>query len=356
MAESEQSNPVEATVTEAPQHPELRVAPSPHISKTAVSTRWMMSDVLIGLIPVLAMAAAVFRWYAVAQVGLCILTCLAAEALFTRMRGRPITLSDGSAVVTGAILGLSLPWSAPWHIAVIGSVVAIGIGKAVFGGLGYNIFNPAMVGRAFVMLSFAKELGASAYVSTQSQLTVVTQATPLTAAKKLAADAAAGRITMGDVQVQIESARQLWPLFLGNVNGSLGETSAAAVLLGGLYLCWRRSASWEIPAGVVLSAFILAGAANLLNLTPFTALYHLVSGSLLFGAFFIATDPVTSPLTPRGKFSFGLGIGALVVLLRLFSGYPEGVMFAVLLMNAVVPLLNRWTIPRPVGGPAPQRT
>ena len=356
MAESEQSNPVEAAVTEAPQHPALRVAPSPHISKTAVSTRWMMSDVLIGLTPVLAMAVVVFRWYAVAQVGLCILTCLAAEALFTRMRGRPITLGDGSAVVTGAILGLSLPWSAPWHIAVIGSVVAIGIGKAVFGGLGYNIFNPAMVGRAFVMLSFAKELGASAYVSTQSQLTVVTQATPLTAAKKLAADAAAGRITMGEMQVQIESARQLWPLFLGNVNGSLGETSAVAVLLGGLYLCWRRSASWEIPAGVVLSAFILAGAANLLNLTPFTALYHLVSGSLLFGAFFIATDPVTSPLTPRGKFSFGLGIGALVVLLRLFSGYPEGVMFAVLLMNAVVPLLNRWTIPRPVGGPAPQRT
>ena len=116
------------------------------------------------------------------------------------------------------------------------------------------------------------------------------------------------------------------------------------------------TASWEIPAGVILSAFILAGAANLLDLTPFTALYHLVSGSLLFGAFFIATDPVTSPLTPKGKFSFGLGIGALIVLLRVFSGYPEGVMFAVLLMNAVVPLLNRWTIPRPVGGPAPQRT
>ncbi len=356
MAESEKSNPVEAPVTGRPQQPAFRVAPSPHISETALSTRGMMSDVLIGLAPVLAMAVAVFHWYAVAQVGLCILTCLAAEALFTRMRGKPITLSDGSAVVTGAILGLSLPWSAPWHIAVIGSVVAIGIGKTVFGGLGYNIFNPAMVGRAFVMLSFAKDLGASAYVSAESQLTVVTQATPLTAAKKLAADVAAGRITMGDVQLHIESARQLWPLFLGNVNGSLGETSALAVLIGGLYLCWRRSASWEIPAGVILSALILAGAANLLNLTPFTALYHLVSGSLLFGALFIATDPVTSPLTPKGKFSFGLGIGALVVLLRIFSGYPEGLMFSVLLMNAVVPLLNRWTIPRPVGGPAPPRT
>ncbi len=238
---------------------------------------------------------------------------------------------------------------------MIGSLAAIGLGKAVFGGLGYNIFNPAMVGRAFVMLSFAKELGASAYLTTQSQLTVVTQATPLTAAKKVAADLAAGKITAGEVQAQLESARHLWPLFLGTVNGSLGETSALAVLIGGLYLCLRRSASWEIPAGVVLSAFLLAGAANLLNLTSFTALHHLVGGSLLFGAFFIATDPVTSPLTARAKYLFGLAIGTLVILLRVFSGYPEGVMFAVLLMNATVPLLNQWTIPRPVGGPAPKK-
>lgn len=332
----------------------VRVAPSPHIYKTTLTTRWMMSDVLIGLAPVVAMGVVIFRWYAVVQIGLCVLTCLAGEALFCWLRRRPISVDDGSAVVTGAVLGLSLPWSAPWYIAVIGSVVAIGLGKAVFGGLGYNIFNPAMVGRAFVMLSFAKELGASAYVTSQSELNVVTQATPLTMAKKVAADLAAGTITFGDAQIQMESARQLWPLFLGNVNGSLGETSALAVLIGGLYLCLRRSASWEIPAGVVLCGFMLAGAANLLGLTPFTALHHLISGSLLFGAFFIATDPVTSPLAPRGKFLFGLGVGALVVLLRVFSGYPEGVMFAVLLMNATTPLLNRWTIPRPVGGPAPQ--
>jgi electron transport complex protein RnfD len=314
----------------------------------------MMIDVLIGLAPVMGMAVVVFRWYAVVQVGLCVLSCLAAETAFTWMRGRRAPIGDGSAAVTGVILGLSLPWSAPWYVAVIGSAVAIGLGKVVFGGLGCNVFNPAMVGRAFVMLSFARALGASAYVTAQSELAVLTQATPLTVAKKFAADLAAGKVVAGDLQVQFESAQQFWPLFVGQVNGSLGETSALAVLLGGFYLCVRRSASWEIPAGVLLAAFCLAGLADWANLTPLTAVGHLLSGALLFGAFFIATDPVTSPLTARGKFIFGLGIGVLVMVIRLFSSYPEGVMFAVLVMNAVVPLLNRW-IPRPLGGPTPKK-
>jgi electron transport complex protein RnfD len=353
MAEAQDRTPDEEAAFETGRP--VQVAPSPHVTRTALTTRSMMADVLVGLLPVMAMALLIFRWYAVVQVGLCVLTCLLAESVFATMRGRRVTIGDGSAAVTGMILGLSLPWSAPWYVPVIGSVIAIGIGKSVFGGLGYNIFNPAMVGRAFIMLSFAREMGASAYVNAQSSLRVVTEATPLTAARKLAADLAAGTVTLGDVQAQLQSAHHLWLLFLGNVNGSLGETSALAVLLGGLYLCLRRSASWEIPAGTILSAAVFAGLANLLKITPLTALDQLLSGALLFGAFFIATDPVTSPLTPRGKFWFGAGVGAFVVLLRVFSGYPEGVMFAVLLMNAVVPLINRATIPRPVGGPAPTR-
>ena len=317
--------------------PQVSVAPSPHLTDTTFTTRRMMIDVIIGLVPVMAMGIYFFQWYAVVQVGLCVLTCMASEALFSKMRGKPIPVADCSAAVTGIILGLSLPWSAPWYIAVIGSVMAIGIGKAVFGGLGYNIFNPAMVGRAFVMLSFAKALGASAYVNPDTAMEIVTQATPLTAAKTQA-----GYMT------------SLWPLFIGSHNGSLGETSALACLLGGLYLCIRRSASWEIPLGVLLSVSILAGLANLAGLTPLTLLHHLVSGSLLFGAFFIATDPVSSPLTPRGKLIFGAGVGFFVVLIRTFSGYPEGVMFAVLLMNSAVPLINQWTIPRPLGGHAEQ--
>lgn len=335
------TEPEDSGIEGTPAMPVTHVAPSPHLSDTGLTTQRMMIDVVVALVPVLVVAVYVFRWYAVVQVGLCVLVCLAAEALFTWMRGQRISIGDWSATVTGVILGLSLPASAPWYIAVIGSVAAIGLGKAVFGGLGYNIFNPAMVGRAFVMLSFAKEMGASAYQMTESHLTVLTQATPMTVAKQLG--------------VSDELVQQLWPLLLGTtVNGSLGETSSLALLVGGIYLCVRRVASWEIPAGTLLAAFLCAALGYWLGLTPLPATYHLASGALLLGAFFIATDPVTSPLTVKGKFVFGLGIGALVMLLRLFSGYPEGVMFAVLLMNAAVPLINRWTIPEPLGGPTPK--
>ncbi|MBN1589806.1 MAG: RnfABCDGE type electron transport complex subunit D, partial [Pirellulales bacterium] len=286
-----------------------------------------------GLVPVVLMSVFVFKWYAVVQVGLCALVCVATEALFCRLMRKPLAVGDYSAAVTGVILGLSLPAAAPWYVGVIASVMAIGLGKVVFGGLGCNLFNPAMVGRAFVMLSFAGVMGASAYVVTDSPITVLTQATPLTAAKQLAV------------------AEQFWPLFVGGVNGSLGETSAIALLAGGLFLCVRRVASWEIPAGMILSGFVCAGLAQWAGLTPLTAFQSLISGAFMLGAFFIATDPVTSPLTPKGKFIFGLGIGFLTVVIRLFSGYPEGVMFAVLLMNGAVPLINRGTIPRPVGAP-----
>jgi electron transport complex protein RnfD len=318
--------------------PPVTVTSSPHLSDTSFTTRRMMVDVLIGLAPVLVMSLFVFGWYTVVQVGLCVLSCLLFESLFTRLRGRPSTLGDLSAAVTGLILGLSLPWSAPWYVPVIASGIAVGIGKAVFGGLGTNIFNPAMVGRAFVMLSFARELGAGAFVSAGQAAAVLTQATPMTAARQ-----AAGGLP------------GLWPLFLGNHNGSLGETSALACLIGGLYLCRRRTASWEIPAGLIGAVVVLGGLCNLAGLTPLSLPQQLFSGALLFGAFFIATDPVTSPLSPKGKFWFGVGVGCFVILIRVFSGYPEGVMFAVLLMNATVPLINRATIPRPVGGPVPRK-
>jgi electron transport complex protein RnfD len=320
----------------------------------AFTTQSMMRDVLIALVPALAVAVYVFHWYAIVQVGLCVLCCLAAEAIFTRMRGRPMPLGDLSATVTGVILGLSFPATAPWYVPVVGSFVAIGLGKIVFGGLGYNLFNPAMVGRAFVMLSFARQMGASAYRAAESNLDVLTQATPLTVAKKYAADLAAGKIATDQVPEVFESATEIWPLLIGTVNGSLGETSSIALLLGGLYLCVRRSAAWEIPVSCIVAAALCALVANLLGLSQLTVWHQLLSGALLFGAFFIATDPVSSPLSFKGKCIFGAGVGVFVVLIRVFSGYPEGVMFAVLLMNAAVPLINRWTIPRPLGGPSPQ--
>ncbi len=313
--------------------PVIHVSPSPHLSNQALTTQRIMLDVVIGLAPVVLMALYVFRLYAVKQLLICVVSCLAAEALFTRMRGRALPLKDCSALVTGIILALSLPGPAPWYVGFIASFVAIGIGKTIFGGVGMNLFNPAMVGRAFVMIAFASVLAAAGYQDPASTVDAVTQATPL------------------DTFKQTGATTPLAALFFGLTNGSLGETSALACLIGGLYLCIRRSSSWEIPAGVILAAAFFAGVANLANPSAeWTVLHHLLGGSLLFGAFFIATDPVSSPMTPKGKFIFGLGVGALIMLLRLFSGYPEGVMFAVLLMNALTPLINRWTIPRPLGG------
>jgi Na+-translocating ferredoxin:NAD+ oxidoreductase subunit D len=313
--------------------PELNVAPSPHVHTAGMSSFTMMRDVLTALSPAILVALLNFRVLAVKQLLICIVTCMAAEALFTGMRRRRATIGDLSAVVTGAILALSLPATAPWYVGFIGSAVAIGIGKIVFGGLGMNIFNPAMVGRAFVMIAFAGAMAASGYIASGQGVDIMSQATPLTAFK------------------QSGVTTSLSALFMGNSNGSLGETSALACLLGGIFLCVRRVASWEIPAGVLVSALVWGGLANLTDMAAqWTVLHHLLSGALLFGAFFIATDPVTSPLSPKGKWIFGAGVGSMVMLLRIFSGYPEGVMFAVLLLNGITPLINRWTIPRPFGG------
>ena len=315
-----------------PTAPVIHVSPSPHLAQSTTSTRRMMVDVLVALVPVVAMSLFVFRGYALLQLAVCLNGSLAAELLFVKMRGRPSTLKDFSAIVTGIILAMSLPGTAPWYVGLIAAFVAVGVGKVIFGGLGMNLFNPAMVGRAFVMISFAGALAASGFEDVRSAVDAVSQATPMNAYK------------MNGVVAPLAH------LFWGTTNGSLGETSALACLLGGLYLIVRGTVSWEIPAGLLLAVLVIGGVADLAGPADgWTVLHHILGGSLLFGAFFIATDPVTSPLTPRGKFIFGLGVGMLIMLLRLFSGYPEGVMFAVLLMNAVTPLINRWAIPAPFG-------
>ena len=339
----------EATEAAAP-GASVHVAPSPHVYDGELTTRLMMLDVLIALVPVVAVAVYLFGWYAVKQIGVCVLSCVAAEMLFAAMRKRcPMCVAtDLSAIVTGLILAMSLPWSAPWYVAAIGSVAAVGIGKVVFGGLGQNIFNPAMVGRAFVMICFASALSAGAYVAKpegkgeiragieeSSKVDIISQATPMTVMKK-------------------GETCSLMKLFWGGTNGSLGEVSAVACLIGGLYLCLRRTAAWQIPVGVIFSVLVIGGLMDAIRPSSMMALHHLLGGALLFGAFFIATDPVTSPLTARGRWVFGLGLGAVIMLLRVLSNNPEGVMFAVLLMNAVVPLINRWMIPTPVGGPGPR--
>ncbi|CAN2042022.1 Ion-translocating oxidoreductase complex subunit D [Candidatus Magnetomoraceae bacterium gMMP-15] len=327
------SEKMESDQKENMEVPIIHVAPSPHLTGIEFTSKGMMVDVLIALIPIVFMSVYIFKWYAVKQIIICVLSCLAAEALFTKMRARSLNLQDCSAAVTGIILALSLPGTAPLYVGVIASFAAIGIGKIIFGGVGMNIFNPAMVGRAFVMIAFASALAASGYEDPASSIDIITQATPMDAFK------------------QSGISVSLWDLFWGTTNGSLGETSAIACIIGGIYLCVRRTASWEIPVGLLSSVIFLGGLENLANLgSGWTVFHHVFGGALLFGAFFIATDPVTSPLTSKGKFIFGAGVGFFIMILRLFSGYPEGVMFAVLMMNSLTPLINRWTIPRPLGG------
>jgi Na+-translocating ferredoxin:NAD+ oxidoreductase subunit D len=360
----------------------------------------MMYDVLIALLPAVGVSFYVFGPSAAAIIGLSIASCLAAEAIFQAIRGRRLTPLDGSAVVTGLVLALSLPWTAPWWIPVIGGTVAIIIGKMVFGGLGCNIFNPAMVGRAFLMICFTAELTAwtaGGHGPIHAFVDATTGATPL----------AAGKF--------VKASYPLDCLVLGGRNGCLGETSVIALGLGGLYLCLRRTAAWQIPAGVLIGAMFVAalqfaaarfgptagwdrvaglalrylppamlvvGAALAMRANcrwpialglllclaavaavqvgearyvprqtmPLTALHHLFGGGLMLGAFFIATDPVSTPVTVAGRWAFGLGLGMLTLVIRIFSTYPEGVMFSVLLMNGVTPMINRWTIPVPVGG------
>jgi electron transport complex protein RnfD len=327
MAEQQIKPPSSAT---------LHVAPSPHFGTTGRSTRWMMYDVVLALLPAVGMSLYVFGGGALRVILISVASCLATEMVFQVVRRKPITTNDGSALVTGLILALSLPWTVPWWIPLIGGVVALAIGKKVFGGLGDNLFNPAMVGRAFVMICFTTEMttwlvnGAG---PANAVVDAATGATPLAAGK-------------------MEQISYAWHnMLIGNINGCLGETSALLLLLGGIYLCIRRTAAWQIPLGVLLGAAVVAFIQWGVN--PETALspgHHLLGGGMVFGAFFIATDPVSSPVTARGRWVFGLGLGVLTMLIRLFAGYPEGMMFAVLIMNSVTPTINRWTIPVPVGG------
>ncbi len=309
----------------------IRVAPSPHIARSNMTTQSVMRDVLIALAPVVGSAIYFFGTAALIHIIICTVSCLVFEIIFTRMRKRPVTLNDFSVSITGIIIALSLPWTAPWYIDVIACLAGVGIGKTCFGGLGQNFFNPAMVGRAFVMIAFSQAMGAGAYVDPHAAITITTQATPL-----------------GGLP------HEPLALFLGQHNGSLGETSILASIIGGIYLWWRRSASWEISISLLASLAALAWAGSFINNPALPGLAlgiegHLMSGAAVFAAMFIATDPVTSPMSKRGKFIFGAGIGILIWVLRVLSGYPEGVMFAVLIMNSTVPLINRWSIPLPVG-------
>ncbi|MFC1677508.1 RnfABCDGE type electron transport complex subunit D [Planctomycetota bacterium] len=330
----------------------IAVSPSPHISGP-LSTRTVMIDVIIGLIPAIAFAGYYFHMYALILIATCVITAVTTEWVCNLICKKPNpfeSLGDFSAVVTGIILALSLPPAIPFWAAIIGSVASIAIGKMVFGGLGANIFNPAMVGRTFLAASFGvlmttwtlpSTIDSKMPVMSPENTTAITQATPLALSK----EAVKGK---GETAVVNE---QLKPTFYGGVGGCLGETSALAFIIGGIYLLIRRTINFHIPLAVLVSAFTFSAIAYFINSDAYISpLVHLTSGGLLICAFFIATDPVTAPLTTKGMWIFGVGMGAIIMLIRIVGEYPEGVMFAVLLMNAVTPLIDRLCKVIPVGG------
>lgn len=330
---------------------DIRISCSPHISER-LSTRSVMIDVIIGLAPAMAAAGYYFRIRALILICTCVISSVATEWLCNIIRKKPNSLGDFSAVVTGIILALSLPPRLPVWAAVVGSVFAVAIGKMVFGGLGANIFNPAMVGRTFLTASFGVLMtswtvpatmdAAMPAIAQENIVHVKTQATPL-AWSKLA--------IKNELGADIYSEAQFKATFTGEVGGCLGETSVIALLIGGLYLLIRRTINFHIPLAVLASAFVFATIAywkdSYSYVQPF---FHLCSGGLLLCAFFIATDPVTAPLTRRGMWIFGIGVGTITMLIRIVGEYPEGVMFSILLMNAVTPLIDRLCKRIPMGG------
>ncbi len=330
---------------------DISVSFAPHISKP-LSTRRVMIDVAIGLTPAILAAGIFFRVYALLLIGVCVAWCVVTEWLCNAIRKKPNSLGDYSAVVTGIILALALPPGLPLWAAAIGASVSIVIGKMVFGGLGANVFNPAMVGRAFLTASFGVLMTTWAVPATindampamsQDDITDTrTQATPL-AWSKIAIKQQAEAETL--------SGRQFLSTITGEVGGCMGETSTLAILLGAAYLLWRRTINFHIPLAVLSSALLFGGIAYLIDSDAYVQpFFHLTSGALLFGAFFIATDPVTAPLTRRGMWLFGIGVGAITMVIRVLGEYPEGFMYAVLLMNAVTPLIDRLCKRIPAGG------
>jgi len=329
----------------------ITVSPAPHISRP-VWTYQVMIDVIIGLVPTMVEAGYYFRIHALILIGTCVISCVVTEWLCNLILKRPNSLSDFSAVVTGIILALSLPPGLPVWAAVIGGAFSIAIGKMVFGGLGSNIFNPAMVGRTFLTACFGMLMttwmvpatidSSKPKIAPENMMHSRTQATPLGWSKIAIKDKNGARLF---------NEEQFKATVVGEVGGCLGETSAIALLIGGLYLLIRRTINFHIPAAVLLSAFVFAGIAYLIDSDAYMEpLFHLTSGGMLLCAFFIATDPVTAPLTRRGMWIFGAGVGTLTMLIRIVGAYPEGVMFSVLLMNAVTPLIDRLCKRVPAGG------
>lgn len=323
--------------------PRLLVTASPHL-KGPASTPKIMWNVVGSLVPVVAAACYFFGFGALLVIAAATLGALLTELVF----GSKGSLGDGSAAITGLLLGLTLPPGFPLWMSFLGGVVAIAFGKLIFGGLGQNIFNPALLGRAFLQAAFPVAIttwptGDEAWWTINPEQVAL----PLIGAGEI--DTVTGATPLGLWKFE-RIATDALDLLTGAIGGSAGETSAVVITVCGSYLALRNFLNWRIPASIFLTVFVLSGALWLLDASRYPSpVFMLFSGGLMLGAWFMATDMVTSPVTSKGCWIFGAGIGALVVLIRLWGGLPEGVMYAILLMNAMVPYINQWTQPRVFG-------
>lgn len=310
------------------------ITTSPHIrADTSISK--IMWTVSLALTP-----AALFAVYHFGISALIILlsgslSAVGFEYVVQKIRKKPITISDGSAFLTGLLLAMCLPPAIPAYMAIIGSFIAIVIAKHAMGGLGYNIFNPAHIGRAALMVSWPVAM--TTWTTLSGKVDAVASATPLNILKQQ------GYAKLIDT---FGSAPQMYKaLFLGNRNGSIGETSTVLLMIGGIYLIYKGYANWVVPAFMIGTVGILTWICGPTGLFTGDPLFHMMAGGLIIGAFFMATDMVTIPITKKGQMIFAIGAGALTVLIRLKGGYPEGVCYSILLMNAVTPLIDRVSKP-----------
>lgn len=321
------------TTVRLPDPAQLMVSNSPHLRDRPTIHR-IMFTVVAALAPACIAAVLFFGLAALKVLALCTLSCVVAEEGWNRWMKRPSTWKDGSAILSGILLGMNLNAGAPWWICVLGGVLAMILGKQLYGGLGYNPFNPVLVARVGLLIGFP------GIMTTWNRpdlwhmaIDGVTAATPL--------GLAPGETVLKD-------------MFLGNIGGCLGETSALALLIGGALLIWKKLIKWEVPLAFIGTVFVITSAAHLVKPETYHSPFvHVLSGGLLLGAFFMATDMVTSPMTHKGAWIFGFGCGLITSLIRLFGSYPEGVSFAILFMNALTPLIDRITISKPFGFSAP---
>lgn len=321
----------------------LTVSPSPHV-KGHDSTRSIMYGVVLSLMPALGVAVYFFGIDALKLTLIAVVTGVVFEWIIQKflLKESTRTAFDGSTIITGMLLAFNVPANLPIWMMIIGAIVAVGVGKMSFGGLGKNIFNPALVGRVFMLISWPVEM--TTWPNNRFNLADgITGATPLGQIK--------GAVAEGEpVSALLDKLPQILDLFVGNLSGSLGEISALAIIIGGIYMLLRKIITWHIPASIFGTVFIFSSIMNAIdpNIYP-NPVFHLLTGGLCIGAIYMATDMVTSPMTGKGQLIFGVGIGVITMLIRYWGAYPEGVSFAILIMNSTVPIINNYTKPKKFG-------